>query len=205
VFAGIVIGRFEVLSVEARADSTRVVLSLDQAVSGLNLGASVAVNGVCLTAVSIDGPRVGFDVVRETLDCTTLSSLRVGQRVNIERSLRVGDEIGGHPVSGHVIGTARVRQVSAEGDRYRVALSLPETWLKYVFHKGFIAVDGCSLTVGELDASGITLNLIPETLRRTTLGDLKAGALVNIELDSTTVAIVDSVERALQRRDQNNG
>jgi riboflavin synthase len=202
VFTGIVRGAFAVVERRDCAAALRLGVQLDaETCGGLELGASVAVSGVCLTVVDIDDSRVAaFDIVSETSSKTRLAALRVGDRVNIERSLRVGDELGGHTVSGHVMGTATVHSVKAEGWQHQVWLQVPAEWMRYILHKGFIAVDGCSLTVGEVSAAGFCVNLIPETLRRTTLGELEPGAHVNIELDPMTVAIVATVERVLAAR-----
>lgn len=201
MFTGIVRGVFSIVERREDAAALRLVVQLDAATTrGLELGASVAVLGVCLTVVAIDGDAVAFDVVQETLDKTRLGALQPGDPVNIERSLRAGDEIGGHTVAGHVVGTATVVSVSSNGREHRVWFELPSEWLRFVLHKGFVAVDGCSLTVGDVSDVGFAVNLIPETLRRTTLGALRPGDRVNIELDPVTVATVTTVERVLAAR-----
>jgi len=201
VFSGIVLGTFPVVEVVDGPASRRLTLGLDAStVSGLQLGASVALDGTCLTAVTIDSPRVSFDVIDETLAKTTLGDLRVGSLVNVERSLRVGDEIGGHHVSGHVTGTAEIATHRERGENLAVEIAMPAAWAQYVLPKGFVAVDGCSLTVGETSQNGFWLHLIPETRRRTTLGFKRVGDRVNVELDSSTVAIVETVRRVLDAR-----
>jgi riboflavin synthase len=202
VFTGIVQGAYPVSSVEDRVGQRRLVVRLDDAlVAGLQVGASVAVAGVCLTVVATSGAEVRFDVVPETLAHTTLGDLTVGELVNVERSLRIGDELGGHIVGGHVDGVGEiVAAVSKDGDELRDIAVSPES-MAYVVRKGFIAVDGCSLTVGSKQSDQFRVHLIPETCRRTTFGHRRVGDKVNIEFDRTTVAVVDTVERVLGARE----
>jgi len=202
MFTGIMQGTYEVTEVRHEANLLRYEITLDpERVAGLEIGASVSVDGVCQTVVSIDGNRVAFDAIRETLDLTTLGSLDTGQRVAIERSARVGDEIGGHDVSGHVLGMGEVLEVQHEENVYVIRIGIPADWMKYVLNKGFIAVSGSSLTVCEAEGEGsFAVHLIPETLRLTCLGAKKSGDRVNIELDSRTVAIVNTVERVMDDR-----
>jgi riboflavin synthase len=156
---------------------------------------------VCLTVAGIDGTRALFQVVAETLERTTLGALEVGSVVSVERSYRVGDELGGHELAGHIIGTGCITEVRREGGRHDLRVGVPREWMKYIFPKGFIAVDGSSLTVGDTDPAGsFALHLIPETLRLTKFGSKGVGDRVNIELDARTVAIVDTVERVLEQR-----
>jgi riboflavin synthase len=202
MYTGITRGTFEVTRVERKPGllSYEVELS-DELAEGLAPGASVSIDGVCQTVVSVSGNRVRFDAIQETLDLTTLDSLEVGARVAVERSSRVGDEIGGHDVAGHVIGTGEVAWIRHEGDVCDLCIRVPKEWMKFIFLKGFIAVDGSSMTVGEVDPEGsFELHLIPETLRLTNLGEKPAGSHVNIELDARTVAIVETVERVLEQR-----
>jgi len=202
MYTGITQGTFEVVEVVREPGLLRYVVELDdRRVAGLESGASISIDGVCQTVVSVSGHRVDIDAIKETLDRTTLGELEKGQRVAVERSSRVGDEIGGHDVAGHVIGTGEIVQVQREGHVCVLRVSVPRAWMKYVFEKGFIAVDGSSLTVADVDPGGaFSLHLIPETIRLTNLGRLEVGARVNIELDARTVAIVDTVERVLEER-----
>jgi riboflavin synthase len=202
MYSGITRGTRRVVekrSLEGRVD---LVVELENDLSaGLELGASVACDGVCLTVARIDGTRALFQAIAETLERTTLGALEVGSLVSVERSYRVGDELGGHELAGHVIGTGRISEVRREGGRHDLRVSVPREWMKYIFPKGFIAVDGSSLTVGDTDAAGsFSLHLIPETLRLTKFGSKGVGDRVNIELDARTVAIVDTVERVLEQR-----
>jgi riboflavin synthase len=201
MFSGITRGTRPVVEkrwFDARAD---FVIDLGELAQGLELGASVSIDGVCLSAAAIDGARVLFQAVPETLERTTLGSLDVGNWVSVERSYRVGDEIGGHEVAGHVVGTGTISAVRQEAGRYDLRVEVPRAWMKYIFPKGFIAVDGSSLTVGATSPEGeLELHLIPETLRLTNFGRKRPGDRVNIELDARTVTIVDTVERVLAER-----
>ena len=203
MFTGITRGTFPVVDVIRKPGllTYRVALP-DTLTRGLELGASVAVDGVCQTVTEVSGSGVAFDAIEETLLRTTLGELQVGSRVNVERSYRIGDELGGHEVSGHVRGTGTVAEIRATETTHDVRIEIPSDWMGYVLEKGFIAVDGSSLTVGETDASGsFWVHLIPETLRLTRFGERKVGDRVNIELDARTVAIVDTVERVLAARE----
>jgi riboflavin synthase len=201
MFTGIVQGVAEVVEATRSQGLLRLVLALPEGrADGLVPGASVSVGGTCLTAVAIDGRRVAFDCIDETLRRTTLGSLGVGGRVNVERAARFGDEIGGHLLSGHVVGTMGIaRRSEVEGNLTLefVGVGAP---LRYVLPKGYVAVDGCSLTVGDVGADGFTVHLIPETRRITTLGELRPGDRANLEVDAQTQAVVDTVERVLAAR-----
>lgn len=170
----------------------------------VTIGASIALNGTCLTVTETDleGNTATFDVIEETLKRTNLGGLREGSAVNFERSARVGDEIGGHTVSGHVQTTARIVNVTTGDGKTRMDFSLTDPfWKKYVLQKGFVSIDGCSLTVGETTGEGgFCVYLIPETLRVTVLGDKAVGDMVNVEVEAQTQAIVDTVERVLAER-----
>jgi riboflavin synthase len=204
VFTGITRGTFVVTRTERQPDLLRYAIELsDELMAGLCTGASIAIDGVCQTVVAIDGRAVVFEAIRETLDRTTLDQLTQGTRVSVERSYRIGDELGGHEVAGHVQGTGHVQAVQREGDVYELRIAVPKAWMKYILPKGFIAVDGSSLTVGDTNCAGyFDLHLIPETLRATRLGHKQPGDRVNIELDPRTVAIVDTVERVLAERER---
>lgn len=164
---------------------------------GLVLGASVSVEGVCLSVTNIAGDLIGFDATKGTLDSTNLGSLRNDQ-VNIERSAKLGDEIGGHMVAGHVSATAEIVGFeTAIEDHMWISLRLPMPWSRYVFNRGFLAVNGCSLTVAAVEDDVITINLIPETLRQTTFGLYRSGDRVNIEVDQQTMVLVETIERTV--------
>jgi riboflavin synthase len=174
--------------------------------AGLEIGASVAVNGVCLTVTSLQGAdSADFDVMQQSLAVTTLGTLVEGDRVNVERAARDGAEIGGHPLSGHVDFQARLAQLRRPENNHVLRLTVPAPWMRYVFAKGYIAVDGASLTVAEAgrdrDGSGwFEVWLIPETLRMTTFGAKDEGAAFNIEIERQTQVFVDTVRAALDER-----
>jgi riboflavin synthase len=201
MFTGIVQGMGKVLDVAASPGFSQVRIELPSgAAAGIQIGASVAVNGTCLTVTAADGDVLSFDIMAETLRATSLGGLAAGSAVNYERSARVGDEIGGHTVSGHVHTTARIKEVEDAPNNRKVVFELADAqWAKYVLPKGFIAVDGCSLTVCDVDAASFSVWLIPETLRVTVLGAKGVGDTVNIEIEATTQAIVDTVERVVER------
>lgn len=165
----------------------------------MELGASVAVNGCCVTAATIDGSTVRFDLIGETLATTNLGDLRPGSRVNVERSLRVGDEVGGHLLSGHVSATVPVVEDRAEPGYRRLTVRVPGSWMRYLSLKGFVALNGVSLTVVELDrgASTVAVSLIPETLARTTFDDMRTGDRLNLEVDRQTQTVVDTIRSML--------
>jgi len=149
----------------------------------LKRGDSVAVNGVCLTAVEIDGDGFEADVMEETLVRSSLGRLQQGDRVNLELALRVGDRLGGHFVQGHVDSTGRIESIEQRDHSRVVRIGAPPDLLRFVVEKGSIAVDGVSLTVVDADAHGFSVSLIPETLERTTLGSVAEGDPVNLEVD----------------------
>ena len=188
------------VSSEPLAGVTRITLQLDGLARGLDLGASVAVNGACVTAAEIDGSLVGFDLVKETIELSNLGELAAGTTVNVERSFRVGDEVGGHILSGHVAGVAVVTQIKSDDGHRLVTMAVPREWMAYLMLKGFVALNGASLTIAEVDRSAATIavSLIPETLARTTFGRLEVGDRINLEVDSRTQVIVDTVREVLK-------
>ncbi|CAK9885195.1 MAG: Riboflavin synthase [Candidatus Erwinia impunctatus] len=203
MFTGIVQGTAEVLEIETHPNFRRHTLRLPvELLPDLIPGASVAHNGCCLTVTEIEGDSVSFDLIKETLRLTNLGELVVGDSVNVERAAKFSDEIGGHLMSGHIMATAVITKiVSAEHNREVWFKPADAALMKYILHKGFIGIDGISLTVGEVTSSKFCVHLIPETLSRTTLGSKKLGGSVNIEIDPHTQAIVDTVERVLEKRE----
>lgn len=212
MFTGITRGTYPVTRCDREPGLLRYAVELSAPlVAGLEIGASVAIDGVCQTVVQIEHHTVVFEAIDETLRCTTLDALMPGERVSVERSFRVGDEIGGHEVAGHVSGTGEILAASQNGGSYDLRIGVPVAWMKHIFSKGFIAVDGSSLTVGATSnaASPSTrawfdVHLIPETMRLTNLGQKGIGARVNVELDARTVAIVETVERVMAQRASEN-
>src|SRR5262249_50381006 len=153
--------------------------------SSLHKGASIAISGVCQTVVDFNATSIWFDAIEETLKRTTLKHLQIGQHLNFELAACFGDEIGGHILSGHVFGTAVIDQIERFTHHNILTVRCPIEWTKYLFEKGFIALDGASLTLVDVDCSKglFTVHLIPETLKRTTFSHKKEGDLVNLELE----------------------
>jgi riboflavin synthase len=183
VFTGIVreVGRVE--AVEGGASGVRLVVSAAATAASASVGDSVAVNGVCLTAESVEGARIAFHAVPETVRLTSLGALEQGTEVNVEPALRAGEPLGGHLVQGHVDGLGRVQSVEAEGEGLRVIVEAPAELLRYCVEKGSITVEGVSLTVAELHDGAFGVALVPHTLDATTLGTIAPGREVNLEVD----------------------
>jgi riboflavin synthase len=189
VFTGLVrdLGRV------ASFDGGRLTVAAPATAAAAELGDSVAIDGVCLTVVALDGGTLSFDAVPETLARAALSSLDRDSRVNLEPALRAGDPLGGHYVQGHVDGVGTVRSLEPEGAGKRIWIETPADLLRYVVEKGSIAVQGASLTVAATDGAGFAVALIPHTLVVTTLGTLTPGDTVNLEVD----VLAKYVERLL--------
>mgnify|MGYP001168668683 FL=1 len=196
MFTGIVQGVATIAEViTAPGLNTLVVRFPEAKVQGVTIGASVAINGTCLTVTRQDGDLLYFDAMQETLRLTTLGKLAEGDSVNFERAARIGDEIGGHLLSGHVHTTAVLAEIIRTENNVTLWFEVPESWMKYVFPKGYIAINGASLTIGEVTGNRFNVHLIPETLRATTFGTAEQGQSVNIEIDSQTQTIVDTLAR----------
>lgn len=183
MFTGIIQGRGRVIRRQASGGGQVFCLEADFALDDPREGESIAVNGVCLTARDIDGRRFLVDISPETLSRTGLGALQAGSLVNLERALRLSDRLGGHLVSGHVDAQGRVEERTAAGDFTLFAFSLPRSLVKYVIEKGSVAINGVSLTVNICEGERFTVSIIPHTLAVTTLGELKPGDRVNIEVD----------------------
>lgn len=182
MFTGIVTDVGRVRAVEPAGD-VRFAIETAYDMNAVEIGASIACDGCCLTVVDKGASWFAVTASAETLGCTTLGGWAVGTRVNLERALRVGDELGGHIVSGHVDGVATVAERRQEGDSIRLSFDLPERLAPYVAPKGSIAVAGVSLTVNEVEGARFGVNVIPHTQKATTLGALKPGDKVNVEID----------------------
>lgn len=215
MFTGIVEGKAELRSVKQHDGFTRWVIDLPPMHGeNLEIGASVALDGVCLTVVEIDGRSVSFDLIQETLERSTLCLRKAGDMLNIERALRYGDEVGGHLVSGHVMAVGKIKRIDVleqdiNGSKTMdIEIHVPPEVSEYVFEKGYIAIDGISLTVGKThDSGGFDLHIIPETIRRTTLAGKEVGSTVNVEIESSTQAVVDTVKKMISKNpllDSNN-
>jgi riboflavin synthase len=195
VFTGIVREVGRVASVDLGNGGIRLEVDAPETAAATAVGDSVAVNGCCLTAVSVDGRGIAFDAVPETLTRTSLGNLGAGARVNLEPSVRAGQPLGGHYVQGHVDGVGSVRSVEPEGEGQRVWIDADAGLLRYLVDKGSVTVEGASLTVAGLDDLGFAVALIPHTLEVTTLGRLAPGDKVNLEAD----VLAKYVERLLHR------
>jgi riboflavin synthase len=193
VFTGLIqsLGRIE--GAERAADGVRLTVSTPLTAE-LEPGDSIAVNGVCLTATSALDGRFTAEVMNETLQRSSLGAAAAGAEVNLELPLRASDRLGGHVVQGHVDGVGTVAGVAPDGFARRLEIDAPAEVLRYVVHRGSVAVDGVSLTVAELGERSFTVSLIPETLERTSLGRADAGTTVNLEVD----VLVKYVERLME-------
>ncbi len=184
MFTGIVQDVGRVISREPRGGDERIVIELDKLdPGGIRIGDSICVQGCCLTAVELHGRRFAADVSRESLSLTTLGELAAGATVNLEPSLKAGDPLGGHLVSGHVDGVGRVTSKAGDARSTRLEIEVPAELARYIARKGSVAVDGVSLTVNDVRGAVFGINLIPHTQVVTTLGSLTVGARVNIEVD----------------------
>lgn len=184
MFTGIIQSVGEVLSLEPRGGDVRITLATGKLLtSGVVLGDSIAVNGVCLTAVELGSGRFAADVSRETLSLTTLGALRTGSPVNLEKALTLSTPLGGHLVSGHVDGVGEVVERREDARSWRLAIQAPAELARYIAHKGSIAVDGVSLTVNLVQGARFELNIVPHTLEETIIRHYRPGTRVNLEVD----------------------
>ncbi len=183
MFTGLVEEVGTVRSIRRRAEYLRLSVACDSILDDLREGDSVSINGACQTAVEVHTNGFEVDTLAETLKKTNFGGLAVGSKVNLERALRVGDRLGGHMVQGHIDGLGTVDEVTLDGANVYLSVRLPKELCCYCVAEGSIAIDGVSLTVARLAASGVRVNIIPETWRRTALRELQAGAAVNIEVD----------------------
>lgn len=201
MFTGIVQGKAQLAEIQPDEDLVRLAVRFPEgAIESVRPGASVALDGVCLTVTGQEGPVAYFDVMRVTLAITTLGQRQAQDWVNFERAMRGSDEIGGHLLSGHVADCGTITDIVDLGHGRLISISVPDALQSYLFSKGYIGVDGASLTIVECLQNGFTVSLIPETLALTTMGDARVGQRVNIEIDSQTRAVVDTVERVLAER-----
>ncbi len=199
MYTGITQGLFPVSRVDKKPGRIDYSVTFTPTwLQGLQIGNSVNIDGVCQTVTAIENLQVSFTAIAETLQLTTLNELYIGRKISAERSLRYGDEMGGHEIAGHVTGTATVENIHNTPNNLSLTLRCAPEWMKCILPKGFIAVDGSSLTVGNTDPAGyFDIHLIPETLRLTHFGNKQNGDRVNIELDRLTQVIVTTVERHL--------
>lgn len=201
MFTGIIQTTAPLIKIIKKKNFQTHIIELESALlENLQLGASVAHNGCCLTVTKINGNQVSFDLMQETLRVTNLGDLQCGGAINIERAARFGDEIGGHQMSGHILFTAVVDKVIESENNCQVWLKIAKQFKKFIFTKGYIGIDGISLTIGEVQETCFNVNLIPETLQRTNISAHKLGDRINIEIDPQTQAIVQTVERIMAQQ-----
>ena len=196
MFTGIVQGIATVKSVLRKPGLLTVSLEFPSgALKGVELGASISIDGTCLTVTGIDGDTVSFDIIAESLERTNLSELEAGMKVNFERSLKFGDELGGHLLSGHIDGVVTIASIERPENNFVITFNAPKEWMKYLFPKGYVALNGASLTLATVDKERGTfsVSLIPETLRLTTFAAKTTGAKVNLEIERQTQVMVDTV------------
>lgn len=184
MFTGIIQSIGEVAAIEPKGDDTRIRILTNQLdLADVQLGDSIAVNGVCLTIVELPGDGFWADVSGETLSCTTFKSLTVGIKANLEKALTPTTRLGGHLVSGHVDGIGKIVERYNDGRSVRFHIQAPDEMAKYIAEKGSVCVDGISLTVNAVKGAIFELNIVPHTLQETTMGQLKVGTEVNLEVD----------------------
>ena len=198
MFSGIVSNKSKVLKLESFSDFIRIHISTPKNFNkGLKKGASISVNGVCLTSKDNGNKNLKFDVIEETLLKTNLKHILKGDIVNLERSIKASSEIGGHLMSGHIHFTGEVKKIFEKENTKDMRISISREYSDYILEKGYIGVNGCSLTIGKVFKNQFNIHLIPETLKITNLEKLEEKDLVNIEIDQTTIAIVDTVKKTL--------
>lgn len=199
MFTGIVETVGTIKKLEQLDDIWILEISVDADFSiDLKQGASVSVNGICLTFIDTPSNLLRFDVVKETYDRTNLAFLDKGDLVNLERSLSFGDEVGGHLVSGHIHCMGKVIKQQCNNRSTDLLIDLENNDTSYLFEKGYIAINGCSLTLGEIEFNAFYLHLIPETLKVTNLSEISEGDYLNIEFEQSTVATVETVKKHLK-------
>ena len=198
MFSCIVSHKSKVLKVESFSDFVRIHVSTPKNFNkGLKKGASVSVNGVCLTSKDNGSKNLKFDVIEETLLKTNLKHILKGDIVNLERSIKASSEIGGHLMSGHIHFTGEVKKIFEKENTKDMKISISKEYSDYILEKGYIGINGCSLTIGKIFKNQFNIHLIPETLKVTNLEKLEEKDLVNIEIDQSTIAIVDTVKKTL--------
>ena len=195
MFSGIVQGYCKIIKIEEDINLRKITVDLQKLSKNLSTGASVSVNGVCLTVVSISENLIMFEIIKESLNKTNLDILKIDDKVNIERSMKLTDEIGGHQVMGHVDTTGKISSIIFTKNNCEVEIKCDKKWIKYIIQKGWIAIDGISLTVVNVFKEGFSICLIPETIKRTIFSNRKMDDIVNLEFDYSVKTIVNTIER----------
>lgn len=202
MFTGIVQGIAFIHAIQTGEDfKTFTIQFPTDSLHALQKGASIAINGTCLTVTQaeIDKSLATFDVIQETLSVTNLDTLQQGDKVNFERAAKFGDEIGGHLMSGHIHAAIKISRIITSKDNHSIYFETPLALQRYLFPKGFAGLNGCSLTLGEVNNKEFSVHLIPETLDMTTFKNSTEGERVNLEIDSQTQSIVDTVTRVMEK------
>ena len=201
MFSGIVSGLGSIKSIKDKNDIVCIEIKAPKNFGKkLQKGASVSVDGVCLTAKNSNSDIIKFDVIEETLKKTNLNNISTSSKVNLERSITAKTEIGGHLVSGHIHGTGQVQKVIDRKETKDLQIKIPVNLREYFFYKGYVALNGCSLTIGKVLKSSFYIHLIPETVSVTTFDQIKKGDLVNIEIEQATINTVETVKRVMLER-----
>ena len=200
MFSGIVqtVGKIESIKDKNNIKTIRIETHGDY-LEDIAIGQSVSVDGVCLSLVKKNKEYCEFEAVEETINRTTLGSYKQGTKVNLEKSLKFGDTVGGHFVSGHIHTKGRIVEVELIGESKNILVEIEEKWIKYLTEKGYISVNGASITIGKVSKNTFYVHLIPETLKTTNLDELIYDNYVNLEFDQTTIAIVDTTERLINQ------
>ena len=201
MFSGIVqtVGKIESIKDKNHIKTIRIETHGDY-LKDIAIGQSVSVDGVCLSLVKKNNEYCEFEAVEETINRTTLGSYMQGTKVNLEKSLKFGDTVGGHFVSGHIHTRGRIVEVELVGESKNILVEIEEKWLKYLTEKGYISVNGASITIGKVSKNTFYVHLIPETLKTTNLDELIYDNYVNLEFDQATIAIVDTTERLINQK-----
>ena len=201
MFSGIVqtVGKIESIKDTNHIKTIRIETHGDY-LEDIAIGQSVSVDGVCLSLVKKNNEYCEFEAVEETINRTTLGSYKQGTKVNLEKSLKFGDTVGGHFVSGHIHTRGRIVEVELVGESKNILVEIEEKWIKYLTEKGYISVNGASITIGKVSKNTFYVHLIPETLKTTNLDELIYDNYVNLEFDQTTIAIVDTTERLINQK-----
>jgi riboflavin synthase len=201
MFTGIVSGQGYIHKVKNNVDYVSITIKAPAGFSkNLKRGASVAVNGVCLTAKKGATDLLEFDVITETLEKTNFKLLSKGNKVNLERSMTANTEIGGHLVSGHIHGVGVIKSINDRGQTKDLRIQPPASLMEFLFYKGYVGLNGCSLTIGKVFKSSFNIHLIPETIKVTNFQKMKKGDLINIEIDQTTINTVETIKKIMLER-----
>tara|TARA_A200000113_G_C8779957_1_gene327233 strand:- start:126 stop:734 length:609 start_codon:yes stop_codon:yes gene_type:complete len=201
MFSGIVqtVGKIESIKDKNHIKTIRIETHGNY-LEDIAIGQSVSIDGVCLSLVKKNNEYCEFEAVEETVNRTTLGSYKQGSKVNLEKSLKFGDTVGGHFVSGHIHTRGRIVEVELVGESKNILIEIEEKWIKYLTEKGYISINGASITIGKVSKNTFYVHLIPETLKTTNLDQLIYDNYVNLEFDQATIAIVDTTERLINQK-----